>query len=106
MNNLTVCGNASEPKIRYTQSGQAVASFAVFIKRKNKDGEQESTPINVTAWGDMAENIVANVQKGDRVLVTGRLQENTWTDKEGNERKGVELIADEAGVSLRWARVS
>ena len=104
MNTITVCGNASEPKLRYTQSGQAVASFAVFVKRKNKDGEMESTPVNVVAWGEMAENITANVQKGDRVLVSGRLQDSSYTDKEGNERKGVELVADEAGVSLRWSR--
>lgn len=103
MNNMTVCGNASEPQLRYTTSGTAVASFMVYVKRKVKD-EVVSTGISIKAWGDLAENIAAEIQKGDRVLVSGRIEEESWNDKDGNEKKRSVLVADEAGRSLRWAR--
>lgn len=104
MNSMVICGNASEPQLRYTQSGQAMATFAVFVKRKVKE-EWVSTPVNVKAWGDLAENIAAEILKGDRVLVSGRVEEESWTDKEsGAERTKLVLVADEAGRSLRWGR--
>lgn len=103
MNQITVCGNASEPKLTYTQSGMAVATFAVFTKRKVKD-EQVSTAHNIKAWGDLAENLCNSIAKGDRVLVSGRLEVEEYTDKDNNPRKNVVLVADEAGISLRWLR--
>jgi single-strand DNA-binding protein len=103
MNQMTVCGNASEPQLKYTTTGMAVATFAVFTKRKVKD-EQVSTAHNIKAWGDLAENLCNTIAKGDRVLVTGRLEVEEYNDKEGNSRKNVVLVADEAGISLRWLR--
>jgi single-strand DNA-binding protein len=103
MNQLTVCGNASEPQLKYTTGGMAVATFAVFTKRKVKD-EQVSTAHNIKAWGELAENLCNTIQKGDRVIVSGRIEVEEYNDKEGNPRKNVVLVADEAGVSLRWLR--
>jgi single-strand DNA-binding protein len=81
----------------------AVATFAVFTKRKVKD-EQVSTAHNIKAWGELAENLCNTIQKGDRVIVSGRIEVEEYNDKEGNPRKNVVLVADEAGVSLRWSR--
>ena len=59
---------------------------------------------NVTAWDTLGENIAASLTKGTRVIVTGRLEQREYETKEGEKRNVVEIVADEIGPSLRWAR--
>jgi len=109
-NSITIIGNVTrEPELRFTPSGQANTRFGVAVNRKWQDrgGEwQEAVSFfDVVAWREMAENIGQSVQKGSRVIVTGRLEQRSYETKEGQKRSVVEIIADEVGPSLRWASV-
>lgn len=96
----TITGNVTrDPEARFTNSGKAVASFGVAVS----ESETETSFFDVTAWESLAENVVASISKGDRVVVTGRLKQSTWETQEGDKRSKIELIADEVGPSLRWA---
>jgi single-strand DNA-binding protein len=59
---------------------------------------------NVVAWDSLGENAAASLNKGSRVIVTGRLEQRDYETKEGDKRSVVEIVADEVGPSLRWAR--
>lgn len=106
-NMVTVVGGlGKDPDLRYTQGGRPVASFGLAVSRRyQKDGEwQEDTSwINVTVWGELAENCAASLTKGARVMVAGRFQQREYETKEGEKRNVIELVADEVGPSLRWA---
>ena len=56
------------------------------------------------AWGDLGENAAASLNKGNRVIVTGRLEQRSYDSKEGDKRSITEVVADELGPSLRWAQ--
>jgi single-strand DNA-binding protein len=56
-----------------------------------------------SAWRDLATNITASLTKGSRVIVTGRLQQRSYQDREGNNRVSLELQVDEVGPSLKYA---
>lgn len=82
-----------DPEVRYTQSGKAVANFSVAVSEKY--GEKENTEwFNVVSWDKQAEFVGKSLKKGARVLVIGRQQTRKWSDKEGNNRTSVELVAD------------
>lgn len=105
----TVTGNLSrDPELRYTSSGKAVASFGVAVgsRRKNAQGvweDGETSFYDITCWDTLAENVAESLIKGARVVVTGRMQQSRWEDKDGNKRSKVEVVADDVGPSLRWA---
>ena len=107
---ITMSGNlADDPTLRFTQSGVAVCSFTLMqnLRQKNQSGEWREVAKNgmrVTAWRDLAEHIAESFHKGERVIVTGRLEPQQWQDRDsGADRYGWQLIADDAGHSLRWA---
>jgi single-strand DNA-binding protein len=108
-NTTTITGNLTrEPEIRYTREGQATAQLGVAVNRRWQDratGEwQESTSFfDVTCWRDLAENVALSLTKGMRVVVTGRLEQRTWENEDGDHRSKVEITADEVGPSLRFA---
>jgi single-strand DNA-binding protein len=58
---------------------------------------------DVTCWRDLAEHVAESVGKGNRVVVYGRLDQNTWETKDGDKRSKVRIVADEVAASLRWA---
>ncbi len=107
-NSVTVVGNLTrDPELRYTTGGRGVASFGLAVNRRyqqNGEWQEQTSFFNITAWGDLGENLAASVSKGARVIVTGRLQQREYQTKEGENRTIVEIIADEAGPSLRWAQ--
>jgi single-strand DNA-binding protein len=108
-NNVTLVGNVTrEPELRYTPSGQAMAKFGLAVNRRwqNKasgEWEEATSFFDVVAWREMAENVGDSVQKGTRVIVTGRMEQRSYETQQGEKRSAVELIADEVGPSLRWA---
>ena len=59
-----------------------------------------------TVWNDMAENAASSLQKGMRVIVTGRLNYRSWENQEGQNRSVVDIAIDEVAPSLRWARAN
>ena len=105
---VTLVGNLTrDPELRYTTGGRGVASFGLAVNRRyqqNGEWQEQTSFFNITAWGDLGENLAASVTKGSRVIVTGRLQQREYQTKEGEKRTIVEVIADEAGPSLRWAQ--
>ena len=104
MNTITLIGRlGSDIDIRSTGSGMSVTNFSVALPSK-RNGEEQTTWVRAVAFGEVADNLSASASKGDRLISQGRLQESSWTDKEGNERKSMELILDDAGVALRWSR--
>jgi single-strand DNA-binding protein len=108
-NTITIMGNVTrDPELRFTPSGQANSRFGVAVNRRWQDrtsGEwQEATSFfDVVCWREMAENVSESLPKGSRVIVTGRLEQRSYDDKDGNKRNVVEIIADEVGPSLRYA---
>ena len=105
---VTLVGNAArEPELRFTAAGRAVASFGIAVNRRyqvNNEWQEQVSFFNVTAWGTLAENAAASIAKGTRVIVTGRLEQREYDAKDGTKRTVVEVVADEIGPSLRWAR--
>jgi single-strand DNA-binding protein len=106
-NSITVVGNLTRsPELRFTTSGRGVASFGLAINRRyQKDGEwvEQVTFVNVVCWGDLGENVAASLDKGARAIITGRLETRSWETQDGEKRSVTEIVADEAGPSLRWA---
>ena len=111
-NTITLVGNITDdPELRFTPSGLPVANFTVAVNRrfKNANGQWEDKLdgfFRCSCWRDMAENVAESLQKGSRVMVVGRLQEQRWEDQEGGKRSRVEIQVDEVGPSLRWATAS
>ena len=107
--NVTVVGNLTrDPELRFTPAGAPVTTFGVAVNRRwqNRDNQQweESTSFfNVTCWRDLAQNVSESLEKGARVVVTGRLEQRSWETQDGERRSVVEIVADEVGPSLRWA---
>ena len=106
---LTIIGNlTAAPELRFTNSGVPVASFTVastprtFDKQSGEWRDGEALFMRCSAWRDLAENVAESLTKGARVIVQGRLQQRSYTDKEGNQRTGIDLQADEVGASLRY----
>jgi single-strand DNA-binding protein len=107
-NNVTLVGNlVADPELRYTKGGTAVVDCRVAVNRRwNKDGEweEETSFFDVTVWSEMGEHVSESLSTGNRVVVTGRLEEQRWEDKESGEpRRKIVVIADEVAPSLRWA---
>jgi single-strand DNA-binding protein len=108
-NTITLVGNVTnEPELRFTPSGRQVANFSVAVNRRfrNSEGAWEDRLegfFRCNVWGEMAENVAESLQKGTRVVVTGRLQQRTWEGQEGERREATEVNVDEIGPSLRWA---
>jgi single-strand DNA-binding protein len=109
---ITVVGNLTEdPELRFTAQGVAVAKVRIastprFLDRASgqwKDGEPLF--LTGTVWRQPAENVAESLQRGARVLVSGRLRQRSYETKEGDKRTVVELEIDEIGPSLRYATV-
>ena len=108
-NTCTITGNATrEPELRFTPSGQAVASFGVAVNRRwqnrqTQEWEEAVSFFDVTCWAQLAENVAESVSKGTRVTVAGRLDQRSWETQDGDKRSKVEIVADDVAISLRWA---
>ena len=88
---------AKNPELRHTQSGTPVASFRLAVDRDFKDkstGERATDWIDVTAWRQTAEFVSRYFTKGRMAVVQGRLQTSSWTDKNGNRRDSLQVVAD------------
>jgi single-strand DNA-binding protein len=106
--NVTLIGNlVDDPELRFTPSGVAMAKIRMAVNRRWRDqaGEwQENTSFFTgTVWREQAEQAAESLQKGARVIVTGRLEQRSWETEQGEKRSVVEVQIDEIGPSLRWA---
>lgn len=85
-----------DPELRYTGSNTPVVSFSLAVDRDiaDRDGNRATDFFDVTAWRSTAEFVSKYFRKGSLVAVTGRLQNREWTDKDGNKRRSIEIVAD------------
>ena len=107
---ITIIGNLTDdPELRYTPNGAAVANFTVastprFLDKATnewKDGDALFLRCNV--WRQAAENVAESLQRGMRVIVSGRLKQRSYETKEGEKSTVYEVEVDEVGPSLRYA---
>ncbi len=107
---ITIIGNlTADPELRFTPSGAAVANFTVastprqFDRQSNEWKDGETLFMRCSVWRDAAENVAESLQRGTRVIVSGRLKSRSYETKEGEKRTVVEMDVDEIGPSLRSA---
>ena len=106
---VTLVGNVTRaPEVRYTPGGSARVSFGLAVNRRwrNKqtdEWEEQVSFFDVTCWAQLAENVAESIEKGTRVIVSGRLEQRSWESDGGEKRSKVEIVADEVATSLRWA---
>jgi single-strand DNA-binding protein len=110
---ITVVGNlTSDPELRYTQNGLAVANMTIASTPRNfdratsewKDGE--ALFLRCSVWREFAEHVAGSLTKDSRVIASGRLKQRSYETKEGEKRTSMELEIDEIGPSLRYATAS
>jgi single-strand DNA-binding protein len=110
-NTVTIVGNMTrDPELRFTPSGQATATFGVAVNRvwtdrQTQERKEATSFFDVVCWGQLAENAAQSLSRGSRVIVSGRLDQRSWENQEGEKRHKIEITADEVSPSLRWATV-
>ena len=108
-NTITVVGNVTrDPELKFLNSGQAAIRLSIAVNRRwqnrqTQEWEERVSYFEVTGYGSMAENAANSLQKGNRVVVTGRLEQRSWETENGDKRSIVEINADEIAPSLRFA---
>ena len=98
VNKVILLGNlGSDPEVRYTPSGKAVANFSLATSEQwtNKDGEKEEKTEwhRIVAWARLGEICGEYLTKGSQVYIEGRIQSRSWEDRDGNKRYTTEIIA-------------
>ena len=97
LNKIILMGRLTrDPELRRTGSGTAVTSFSLAVDRdfKSQGGEKETDFIDIVAWRNTAEFVSKYFTKGRMAVVEGRLQIRSYTDKDGNNRRAAEVVAD------------
>ena len=96
INHVTLLGRVgADPDLRSTKSGTAVVQLRLATDRYSKNGPAETAWHSVVVWGKTAEAVDRYVRKGDRVHVTGRLQQHSWPTDSGVRRSRAEVHASE-----------
>ena len=107
---ITVVGNlVDDPELRFTPSGAAVANFRIastprtFDKQSNEWKDGDALFLSCAVWRQAAENVAESLQKGMRVIVTGRLTMRQYETREGEKRTATEIQVEEVGPALKYA---
>jgi single-strand DNA-binding protein len=107
---ITVVGNlVADPELRFTPAGQPVATFRIASTPRIRDNatnewkDGDSLFLTCNVWRQAAENVAESLQRGMRVIVTGRLKQRNYETKEGEKRTVYEVEVDDVGPSLRNA---
>ncbi len=95
-----IMGNITrDPELRSTPNGAQVCSFTVAVNRNYKDSsgaQQESVSfIDCSAWGKAGEIIAQYAKKGSGIMISGRLDQRSWEDKEGQKRSRIEIVVED-----------
>jgi single-strand DNA-binding protein len=111
-NTITVSGNVTrDPQLKFLNSGQASVQLGVAVNRRwqnrqSQEWEESTSFFDVVAYGPLAENVAISLGRGDRVVVTGRLEQRSYETVTGEKRNAFEINADEIAPSLKWATAS
>jgi single-strand DNA-binding protein len=107
---ITVVGNlTSDPELRYTQNGLAVANFTIastprtFDKASNEWKDGDALFLRASVWREFAQHVASSLTKGSRLVTQSRLKMRAYETKESEKRTSTELEIDEIGPSLRYA---
>ena len=105
--NMTIVGYlTSDPELKNTSSGLAVVNITIastpskFDKTTSQWVDGQTLFMRATGWRTMAEQIVASMKKGDKVIALGRLVAESYKDKDGNERTATRLDLESVGIDL------
>ena len=97
-------------ELRFTPNGVAMVRVRFAVNRRyqdrNNEWQEETSFFGGTCWRDMAENVAESLQKGMRIIVTGRLEQRSWETQDGEKRSMIEVRIDDIGPSVRWATAS
>ncbi len=97
LNHIVLMGRLTrDPELRHTGSGLAVVAFSLAVDRdfKSQGGEKETDFVDIVAWRSTADFVSKYFTKGRMAVVEGRLQIRDWTDKDGNNRRSAEVVAE------------
>jgi single-strand DNA-binding protein len=107
VNNITMVGNlVDDPTLRFNDKGKATMTARIAVNEpvnRNGQWDERTTYINIVCWDRLAENTAHSATKGDRIVVTGRLQIRNWDPEPGVRQYYTELVANEIGLSTRYA---
>lgn len=105
MNKTILMGNLTrDPEIRYTQGNNtmAIARFSIAVNRRfPREGEQDTDFFSCTAFGKQAEFVEKYFKQGSRMLLTGRIQNDNYTNKNGERVYSVQIVAEEIEFAER-----
>ena len=109
-NQISIEGNLTgTPELRHTPSGLAVTTITVAHNSRlmNDKGEWvdgDTTFVDVVCWARLAQHVAASCETGTRIMVSGRLNQRSWTDPATNQKRyKLEVVADSVGISLTFA---
>lgn len=95
LNKVIIAGRLTrDPEMRYTQTNVPVTSFTIAVSKK-ANGQEQTSFIDVVAWRNTAEFVDKYFKKGQAILIIGSLSTRSWKDKDGNNRKVTEIVAEE-----------
>jgi len=102
-NNVTLSGNITQdPQLAHSSSGVAYLRFGIAWNQMRGD-QQIPNYFDVTVFNQMAINASKSLSKGQRVTVSGRLEQSSWVAEDGTKRSAVKILADDIAPSLKWA---
>lgn len=106
LNKVYIAGNVvKDPQLRYTPEGTAVCDVTVAInytyKKSTGEFQKETCFLDVEAWRKNAEISAEHLKKGSPVIVVGRLKQDDWTDKDGNKRSKIKILAEKIQPLLK-----
>jgi len=105
-NHISITGNLTrDPELRFTSAGRAVCNIGIaddYRFQRNGEWVSETTFHNLTIWGEVGENAAASLNKGETVIITGRLQSRSYEGQDGEKKVAWDVVVDSIGPSLRW----
>jgi single-strand DNA-binding protein len=99
-----------DPHITFANSGMAITRFTVVssYRKQNKDTKEwedtDTTFYSCVAFGRTAENVGEYISRGTAVVLTGRLSQDNWTDKDGNTRTSIKVVVENIGEDLKFKK--
>ena len=104
VNRVVLTGRlVADPELRTTSTGKEIANFTIAVSKRMKpqDGSPDADFFRCKAWGVTASYLCKYTVKGQLIAVDGRIETRKWTDKDGNNREAVEVVADSASALER-----
>lgn len=102
MNHVMIGGNlVRDPEVRYLDGGTAVTNFTIALNERGKDGKEYTSFIRCSAWGELGIRIAEQARTGTRLIVSGKLRQKTWTDKNGAKHDDVSVMVQTADPVIK-----